>query len=69
LHTAFNFDFLVSPWLAPWLRRAIETTLVEHAAVGAPPTWVLSNHDTARHLSRYAREQREERTGSQEIET
>jgi alpha-glucosidase len=63
LHTAFNFDFLVSPWLAPWLRRAIEATLVEHAAVGAPPTWVLSNHDTARHVSRYAREQREERTG------
>jgi len=64
LHTAFNFDFLVSPWLAPWLRRAIDATLVEHAAVGAPPTWVLSNHDCARHVSRYARAQREERTVS-----
>jgi alpha-glucosidase len=56
LHTAFNFFFLTSPWRAPSLRRAIDETLVEHAAVGAPPTWVLSNHDTARHLSRYARE-------------
>jgi alpha-glucosidase len=29
--------------------------------IGAPPTWVLSNHDTARHLSRYAREPTGER--------
>jgi alpha-glucosidase len=57
LHAAFNFFFLLSPWRAPSLRRAIDETLVEHAAVGAPPTWVLSNHDTARHVSRYAREQ------------
>jgi alpha-glucosidase len=56
LHTAFNFFFLTSPWRAPSLRQAIDETLVEHAAVGAPPTWVLSNHDTARHRSRYARE-------------
>ena len=26
-----------------------------HDAVGAPPTWVLSNHDTVREVSRYAR--------------
>jgi alpha-glucosidase len=58
LHTAFNFDFLHAPWRAATLRSAIDTTLVEHAAVGAPPTWVLSNHDVARHVSRYAREQR-----------
>jgi alpha-glucosidase len=51
LHTAFNFDFL----RAPWLRATIDATLAEHAVVGAPPTWVLSNHDVARHLSRYAR--------------
>jgi alpha-glucosidase len=59
LHTAFNFDFLVSPWLAPSLRRAIDRSLVEHVAVGAPATWVLSNHDTVRDVSRYAREQTE----------
>ena len=28
-----------------------------HEAVGAPPTWVLSNHDTVREVSRYARPQ------------
>ena len=33
------------------------STLAEHAAVGAPPTWVLSNHDVAREVSRYARPQ------------
>ena len=59
LHTAFNFDFLQAPWRADALRSAIDTTLAEHALVGAPPTWVLSNHDVARHLSRYARDQRD----------
>ena len=57
LHTAFNFDFLRAPWLASQLRDTIDRTLTEHAAVGAPPTWVLSNHDVARHVSRYARPQ------------
>ena len=55
LHTAFNFTYLVTPWQAGELRKAIEETVDEHAAVGAPPTWVLSNHDVARHVSRYAR--------------
>jgi alpha-glucosidase len=57
LHTAFNFDFLRAAWTAPTLRTTIEATLAADAAVGAPPTWVLSNHDVARHLSRYARVQ------------
>ncbi len=59
LHTAFNFDFLRAPWLAPALRATIDGTLAEHEQVGAPATWVLSNHDVARHLSRYARPQTE----------
>ena len=37
------------------MRKTIEETVAEHVAVGAPPTWVLSNHDVARHVSRYAR--------------
>ena len=57
LHTAFNFDFLTAPFRADALRAVIDATLVHHAAVGAPPTWVLSNHDVARHVSRYARPQ------------
>ena len=57
LHTAFNFDFLRAPWTAPALRATIDVTLAEHQEVGAPATWVLSNHDVARHVSRYARPQ------------
>ncbi|MGZ4437584.1 MAG: glycoside hydrolase family 13 protein [Nocardioidaceae bacterium] len=57
LHTAFNFNYLQSPWLAGYLRDTITETLAEQGAVGAPTTWVLSNHDVARHVSRYAREQ------------
>jgi alpha-glucosidase len=55
LHTSFNFDFLRSSWRPDRLRSVIDATLHEHAAVGAPPTWVLSNHDVMRHVSRYAR--------------
>ncbi|MEO6083532.1 MAG: alpha-amylase family glycosyl hydrolase [Umezawaea sp.] len=55
LHTAFNFGYLTTPWRADEMRKTIEETVAEHDAVGAPPTWVLSNHDVARHLSRYAR--------------
>jgi alpha-glucosidase len=57
LHTAFNFEFLLAPWSAGPLREAIRAALAAHAEVGAPPTWVLSNHDTAREVSRYARPQ------------
>lgn len=57
LHTAFNFDFLASPWLPGAQRDVIEETLSSHASVGAAATWVLSNHDVARHASRYARPQ------------
>jgi alpha-glucosidase len=57
LHTAFNFDYLVAPWRAEQLRASINGTLAAHAEVGAPPTWVLSNHDVAREVSRYARPQ------------
>jgi alpha-glucosidase len=53
LHTAFNFDFLMSSWDADELRGVIDTTLGALGAVGAPATWVLSNHDVPRHVSRY----------------
>jgi alpha-glucosidase len=55
LHTVFNFPYLCCPWDAARLREVIESTLVFHAAAGAPPTWVLSNHDVDRHVSRYGR--------------
>ncbi|TCK26163.1 glycoside hydrolase family 13 protein [Pseudonocardia endophytica] len=55
LQTAFSFNFLRAAWLAPDLRDNISEALAENAAVGAPATWVLSNHDVARHVSRLAR--------------
>jgi alpha-glucosidase len=53
LHTAFNFNLLLAPWDAKALRSAIDESIHELAAVGAPATWVLSNHDVIRHVTRY----------------
>lgn len=53
MHQAFNFDFLVAGWDWARLSRAIGDSLREAAGVGAPTTWVLSNHDTVRHVSRF----------------
>ncbi|OLF07990.1 alpha-glucosidase [Actinophytocola xinjiangensis] len=55
LHSAFNFDFLSCPWDADRLREVITATLAAHAPVNAPATWVLSNHDVTRHVTRYGR--------------
>ena len=52
LHQIFNFDFLVAPWSAQTLIPAIKRTLSEVAQVSAPPTWVLSNHDSPRLVTR-----------------
>lgn len=56
LHTAFNFDFMARPWDAAQLRESIDNMLAAHAPVGAPTTWVLSNHDVTRPVTRYGRE-------------
>ncbi len=53
LHTAFNFDFLLAKWDTAGLRTAIDSSIQALEAVGAPPTWVLSNHDVVRHVTRY----------------
>jgi alpha-glucosidase len=55
LHTAFNFDYLACPWEPAALRTSIESTIAAHAPVGAPATWVLSNHDVTRPVTRYGR--------------
>jgi alpha-glucosidase len=55
LHAAFNFDFLGCAWDPALMRQCIDRTLHAHAAVGAPATWVLSNHDVTRHVTRYGR--------------
>ena len=65
LHTTFNFDYLRCAWRADALRKVIVHTIREHDLVGAPPTWVLSNHDVMRHVSRYARFQQHDRPSDQ----
>jgi alpha-glucosidase len=52
MHQAFNFDFLQAQWRAADLREVIGSSLAAADSVGAPSTWVLSNHDVVRHASR-----------------
>ncbi len=54
LHQAFNFEYLATPWDAGALRRVVDTSLTAMGSVGAPATWVLSNHDVTRHATRLA---------------
>ncbi|MEJ5945225.1 glycoside hydrolase family 13 protein [Pseudokineococcus basanitobsidens] len=53
MQQAFNFAYLVSPLRAADLRDAVDATAEAMDAVGAPPTWVLSNHDVVRHTTRF----------------
>ncbi|WP_416901176.1 glycoside hydrolase family 13 protein [Micromonospora echinospora] len=53
LHQAFSFDFLDATWSADSFRKVVDTALAESTIVGAPTTWVLSNHDKKRHVTRY----------------
>lgn len=53
MHQVFNFGFLQARWGVATMRRAIEEPLRLADEVGAPTTWVLSNHDTIRHATRY----------------
>jgi alpha-glucosidase len=52
MHQSFNFAFLDTPWDAEQLVATISGSLAAAASVGAPQTWVLSNHDVVRHASR-----------------
>ncbi len=54
LHTSFNFIYFEAGWDGAEMRRTIDETIANHAKVGAPPTWVLSNHDVIRHRTRMA---------------
>jgi alpha-glucosidase len=54
LHQAFNFQYLGTDWDAEELRAVIDRTLEAMRPVGAPATWVLSNHDVTRHATRFA---------------
>jgi len=52
MHQAFNFDYLETEWNAAALRATIDASMAANEVVGAPTTWVLSNHDVVRHVSR-----------------
>ena len=54
LHTSFNFALLGAGWDEELIRMSIDDTIANHDSVGAPPTWVLSNHDVVRHRTRLA---------------
>jgi len=53
LHLVFNFRMVEAPWEAIEFQRAIDGSLMAMARVGAPCTWVLSNHDVDRVTTRY----------------
>lgn len=54
MHQAFNFQYLGTHWDAAELRKVIDASLEAMRPVGAPTTWVLSNHDVTRHATRFA---------------
>ncbi len=54
MHQAFNFPYLSTEWNAADLRKVIDVSLKAFPGVGAPSTWVLSNHDVVRHATRLA---------------
>ncbi len=56
MNTTFNFDALMCEWTADSQRNVIDLSLTGIGAVGAPATWVLSNHDVVRVATRYGRE-------------
>ncbi|WP_338676290.1 glycoside hydrolase family 13 protein [Streptomyces sp. SCSIO 30461] len=54
MHQAFNFQYLTANWDVKELREVIDGSLAAMRPVGAPTTWVLSNHDVSRHATRFA---------------
>jgi alpha-glucosidase len=50
---AFNFAWLLASWSAAQFSDVITGTMDAVGSVSGSPTWVLSNHDVERHVSRY----------------
>lgn len=53
MQQAFNFSYLTADWGAASMRTVITDSLESMNSVGAATTWVLSNHDVIRHISRF----------------
>ncbi|MDO5049404.1 MAG: glycoside hydrolase family 13 protein [Actinomycetaceae bacterium] len=52
----FNFTYLKANWNADRVRDAINLPIEANGVVGAPVTWVMSNHDVVRATTRYGYE-------------
>lgn len=53
LHQSFNFHYAEAQWSAAEFREVVDASLEAVDAVGAASTWVLSNHDMQRHVTRF----------------
>jgi alpha-glucosidase len=53
LDQTFNFAWLLAEWSAKTFAEVITDTLASIEPTDASPTWVLSNHDVTRHVTRY----------------
>ena len=53
LQQTFNFSWLEADWSARAFRAVVTDSLEAVGIVGASATWVLSNHDVVRHVTRY----------------
>lgn len=53
LQQSFNFHWLSAAWSAEEFAEVVTETLPSLLPYGATPTWVLSNHDVVRHVTRY----------------
>lgn len=53
MHQSFNLDFVRTLWERAALANVVVDSLAAFDAVGAPITWLLSNHDVSRHASRF----------------
>ncbi|MFG2247240.1 glycoside hydrolase family 13 protein [Spirillospora sp. NPDC048823] len=53
LHQVFQFDLQLASWSATAFRDVATAAMKAVAPTGAAPTWVLSSHDSVRHVTRY----------------
>lgn len=53
LQQSFNFHWLSAGWSASEFADVVTETLPSLRPYDATPTWVLSNHDVVRHVTRY----------------
>lgn len=63
LGQSFSFDLLACSYKPEEFRKTIKLCLDDADRIGAPSTWVFSNHDVVRHATRYGLPQDGQRNG------